>query len=318
MDEHAHHYVGVEIGATKLQAIRGTAEGRVLDALRVPAAVEGGAAAIQAQVTEMVCRLCDTYDDVAAVGIGFGGPVDEASGRVVMSHQVEGWHNAPLAADLEAACGRPCRLCNDTDCATLAEARVGAGAGHDPAFYTNIGSGIGGGLYANGKLYTGPFGAMEIGHTWAYSRLLARSDRVEDLCSGWAIQRRAAELVESGRWTVMPDPGDGAVGPPDAAAVARAWLAGDPLATRLMEDVLDTFATALCNVISLVNPRVVIIGGGVALLGPPLLERLRASVQSQLLFKAFADNFSILPAQLGEDAVPVGALLLAATEAAIS
>jgi len=313
MDKHAHHYVGVEIGATKLQVIRGTAEGRVLDALRAPA--EGGAAAIQSQVTEMVCRLCDTYDDVASVGIGFGGPVDEASGRVVMSHQVEGWHDAPLAADLEAACGRPCRLGNDTDCATLAEARVGAGAGHDPAFYTNIGSGIGGGLYANGKLYTGPFGAMEIGHTWAYSRLLARSGRVEDLCSGWAIQRRAAELAEAGRWTATPDPSDGTVGPPDAAAVARAWLDEDPTATRLMEDVIETFATALCNVISLVNPRVVIIGGGVALLGPPLLERLRASVQSQLLFKAFADNFSILSAQLGEDAVPVGALLLAATEA---
>ena len=304
-------YIGVEIGATKLQVALGTAQGGVVEMLRETAHAESGAHAILDQVVRMVRRLCVGHD-VAAVGVGFGGPVDEAGGRAITSHQVVGWDDIPLVRHLEEACGHPCVLDNDANCAALAEAIAGAGKGFDATFYTNIGSGIGGGLVIQGSVYAGRLGSMEIGHTWVDSKLEGHPGRLEDLCSGWAIARRARKMSGGGASDQSLD--NPALGTLDAEETARRWLSGDPAATRLMEDVIDSFAQALCNVIALLNPPVIVVGGGVALIGSPLISGLTASVRRQLLFKPFAENFTIMPAHYGEDAVPVGALLLAARD----
>jgi len=226
--------------------------------------------------------------------------VDDEEGTVVLSHQVAGWENRPLRRWVEQRFALPCRLANDTDAATLAEAVRGAGAGRRCTFYTNIGSGIGGGLARDGKLYTGRRGAMEFGHTWIWSPLEGRWDHVEYFCSGWAVSKRAAQM--SGRRE-----------PPDAARILEAWQNGDRQATGLMEDVIETLARGLCNVVAMLNPDVIVIGGGMALAGAPLFDAIREAV-AQHVFQPFADNFTIEPAGLGEMAVPVGALLLAGEE----
>ena len=91
--------------------------------------------------------------------------MDSAAGRVVRSFHVPGWDGFPLARWAEQAFNAPCRIENDTNCGALAEARLGAGAGAEVVFYTNVGTGIGGGLVIAGRLYTRPVGCCEVGHT---------------------------------------------------------------------------------------------------------------------------------------------------------
>src|SRR5206468_11760890 len=102
---------------------------------------------------------------IKGVGIGFGGPVDDATRTVIKSHQIEGWDNFPLADWISDMLGWPADLGNDADVAGLAEALFGAGQGLSPIFYITIGSGIGGGLIIKGEIYRGcGRGAAEIGH----------------------------------------------------------------------------------------------------------------------------------------------------------
>jgi glucokinase len=178
-------------------------------------------------------------------------------------------------------------------------------------FYTNIGSGIGGGLVKNGELYVGHLGAMEFGHTWTFSELEGRWDIVENLCSGWAIGRRARQMVGEAADNLLVQLSDGQLERIDARLVAEAWQRGDAIACRLMDDMVRAFSRALANVVALLNPDTIVIGGGVALVGEPLFRALR-HVTLKYAFAPFTKNFTIEPASLGERCVPVGALLMAA------
>src|SRR5205823_8722743 len=125
-----------------------------------------------------------------AVGIGFGGPVDDATRGVLKSHQVGGWQGFPLADWAEEALNLPAALGNDADCGALAEALFGAGKGLSPVFYMTIGSGIGGGLVIDGEVYRGAGkGAVEVGHL----RMMTPDgpQPLELVASGWAIDRAA-------------------------------------------------------------------------------------------------------------------------------
>jgi len=198
---------------------------------------------------------------------------------------------------------------NDTNCGALAEARLGAGAGAKVVFYTNIGSGIGGGIVIDGQLYSRPFGAAEIGHTKLWDPAAGDYCIVERLCSGWSINRMAREQVAAGK---MPQVLALAGGKPEnvtAEHVGQAAAEGDPAAIALIEAAARNFAVALCNVIALLNPDTIVVGGGVSLMGDLFFAPLRAAV-ARSVFKPYADNYQIVPSGLGENVVLVGALLI--------
>src|ERR687884_1917828 len=183
------HYLGIEIGGTKLQLGVGPGDGTLAGLWRgnVDAAAggEGIRRQIVAAVPELLARAGLDRSQLKAVGIGFGGPVDDATRGVLKSHQVGGWDGFPLAAWAEEALGLPAALGNDADCAGLAEALFGAGQGLSPIFYITIGSGIGGGLIINGEIYRGcGRGAAEIGHL----RIDAKHV-LENVASGWGIEQ---------------------------------------------------------------------------------------------------------------------------------
>ena len=155
-------------------------------------------------------------ETLKGVGIGFGGPVDDATRSVIKSHQIAGWDGFPLADWIGESLGLPAVLGNDADVAGLAEALFGAGRGVSPVFYITIGSGIGGGLIVNGEIMRGTGrGAAEIGHLKVRDPRseTGRLETLENIASGWAIGRRAHEIFEK-----------------DATAehVARAAAKGDP------------------------------------------------------------------------------------------
>ena len=180
-------YLGVEIGGTKLQAGVCNRKGQ-LKALRRASVMRGcGARGILHQLENIIPPLLDSHD-IEAVGVGFGGPVDSGRGRVVRSFQVAGWTRFPLRQWFEKKFKLPVVVENDTNVAALAEATVGAGKGKHVVFYSNVGTGIGGGLVIDGTLYNGRFGAMEIGHT--KTLLNGTCATLESLASGLAIENR--------------------------------------------------------------------------------------------------------------------------------
>src|SRR5256885_1163787 len=143
-------YLGIEIGGTKLQLGVGAGDGVLRGLWRGAVDVAAGADGIRRQITAAVPELLQKAElslgNLRGVGIGFGGPVDDATRTVIRSHQIQGWDNFPLADWVADLVGLPAVLGNDADVAALAEALHGAGKRLSPIFYVTIGSGIGGGL----------------------------------------------------------------------------------------------------------------------------------------------------------------------------
>ena len=147
---------------------------------------------IRRQIAQAAKPLIERHR-TTAIGFGFGGPVDSRAGRVVKSHQIHGWDAFPLIAWCGEQFGLPAVLANDTDAGGLAEARFGAGRGRRVVFYTNVGSGVGGALVIDGRLYCdGERVTAEIGHVRPGVYADRPDQTVESLASGWAISDACA------------------------------------------------------------------------------------------------------------------------------
>ena len=301
------HLLAIEIGGSKLQLIAGDETGRILDRRRFAVDRAQGGAGIRAQIAGALPELIARWQP-RAIGVGYGGPVDWKTGRIVKSHHIEGWDDFPLAEWLTSTTQLPAFVENDANVAALGEALHGAGIGFDPVLWVNIGSGIGGGLVVNGRLYHGAVpGEIEIGHL----RLDPGGTIVEDRCSGWNIDRRILQEVAA-----QPDSPLAqlvAAHPPggEARHLAAALAQRDPLAQTILDDALGTLAFALSHAVQLLHPQVIIVGGGLSLLGEPVRSALEKALP-HFIMDAFLPGPKILLAALREDAVPVGALALAA------
>jgi glucokinase len=316
-------FLGIEIGGTKLQLGIGPGDGTLAGLWRgdvdVAAGPEGIRRQISAAVPELLAKSQLDRSRLAGVGIGFGGPVDDASRTIIKSHQIEGWDNFPLEKWISDLIGLPAVLGNDADVAGLAEALFGAGKGLSPIFYITVGSGIGGALIINGEIYRGcGRGAGEIGHLLIRRLSTEPSIKLvpvtlEDMASGWAIGQAAEKLIESqvGRQSQMSRMAKSKGGSITAQMVAEAAMSGDAAALNLLREASSALVEGVCNVIALFCPRRIIIGGGVSLMGEELFfQPLRQLVASRV-FKPFADCYDIVPAALGEAVVVHGALALA-------
>src|SRR5579862_6703376 len=197
-------FLGIEIGGTKLQLGVGAGDGVLAALWRGPVDVAAGPEGIRRQITtavpELLARAGLERSQLQGVGIGFGGPVDDATRTIIKSHQIEGWDNFPLAAWVSDVVGLPAALGNDADVAGLAEALHGAGKGLSPIFYVTIGSGIGGGFIIDGEIYRGVGrGAAEIGHlrmrSAAGTRMRSGADTLESFASGWGMESASQSLL---------------------------------------------------------------------------------------------------------------------------
>jgi len=299
---------GIEIGGTKLQVVLGGPGGTIRQRQRLPVDRDRGAEGIRAGI-EATFRAWNVAP--AAVGVGFGGPVDWQTGRIATSHQVKGWSGFELAPWLTQRLGCPAFLENDANVAALAEAVAGAGKAYANVFYVTLGSGVGGGLVVDGRLYHGAVpGETEVGHL----RLDRAGATLESRCSGWAVDKRIREAVGQHPGSTLAEL-VGAASPGEARFLAPALERGDPVAQSILRETAADLAFGLSHVVHLLHPQVIILGGGLSLLGEPL----QAAVQDQLpplLMESFRPGPPIATARLGEDAVPVGALVLAATRLA--
>ena len=304
--ETSRSLVAIEIGGTKLQICVGADDGRLFERRR--AAVEAGRGADG--IREWIAR---TLPDVIgprqplAIGVGYGGPVERRTGRIVKSHHVPGWDDFPLGEWLAGMTGIPVLVDNDANMAAFGEAIHGAGRGCDPVFYVNAGSGVGGGLVCGGRLFHGAGSAeAEIGHL----RLGPAGEITEDYCSGWSIDRRIRQAVADSpdcplAERVRADPGH------EARHLAAAVAEGDPLAAEILDGAACKLALAVSHVAHLVHPEIIVLGGGISLLGEPW-RRAVASHLGRFLMEALRPGPRVVLSSLREDAVPVGALAVAA------
>jgi len=299
-------FVGIEIGGTKLQLVAGSGAGEIRDRHRLPIDVELGAAGIRQQIEKALPQLVEA-SSAQAVGVGFGGPVEREQGRIAKSHQVAGWSDFPMVEWLRELVGVPVVIENDANTAALGEARCGAGRDHRAVFYITMGSGIGGGLVVKGQVYHGAKpGESEIGHL----RLDPSGTLVEKRCSGWAVDLKIRDAIRAEPEGILARRVA-----KESRAEARYLLgamdAGDVSAQRIFEETMDELAFALSHVVHLFHPDMIVLGGGLSLMG----ERLRVAVADRIpgmIMEVMRPGPAIALAQLSEDAVPVGALLLAA------
>lgn len=296
-------FVGIEIGGTKLQIVFGDGSGKIHERRRFEVDRTQGGAGIRRQIEG---ALKDLTEKPAGIGVGFGGPVDWQTGQICCSHQIEGWSDFPLGQWLGSLAGVPVRVDNDANLAALGEASCGTGVGFNPVFYVTLGSGVGGGLVVNGSVYHGAKpGESEIGHI----RLDREGTILESRCSGWAVDATIRKLTQSGASSILcqligPEPGG------EARHLPRALEEGDAAALKILHETAEDLAFGLSHVTHLFHPAVIVLGGGLSLLGEPW----RAAVARELprfVMKAFGTGPQVRLAALGEDAVPVGALIAA-------
>jgi len=340
--------LGIEIGGTKLQLGVGRGDGPPLVEIeRLDIEPERGAEPIRVEIARAARRLIDRHE-ITAIGIGFGGPVDVATGRTITSHQVEGWQEFPLGEWSRDTFGLPTVVSNDSDSAGLAEARFGAGKGHRVVFYTNVGSGIGGALVIDGQLYRGGSGvASELGHLRPGLQCDRPDRTLESMASGFgitaAVQARLAgegshrmESLVRGERPTEPDAVrqrliereeadekdaadllercEGQIDRLTTKTIAEAAAAGNRLAREVFNNACQAFGWAIAQMATLIAPNVVVLGGGVSLVGDELLlVPLRNHVR-RYVFPPLDGTFDVVRASLGEEVVVHGVLALAAEQ----
>jgi glucokinase len=304
-------FLGIEIGGTKLQLGLGRGDGQLLGLWRGSVDAAAGGEGIRKQITAAVPELLKSAGldrgQLRGVGVGFGGPTDDDTQRVIKSHHIAGWHGFPLAAWLSDVIGLSTVICNDADVAGLGEVMFGAGKGLSPVFYITVGTGIGGGLVIDGEIYRGVGrGASEIGHLLVNDVGSDRLVILEEVSAGWGIEARARQLQrERGAFADL--------GPEllTVKRLAEAARGGHAEAQAVLGEAVDRLALAVRQAVVLLCPRRVVIGGGVSLTGDELFfEPLRRLVAERGM-EAFAGLTDIVPAALGEEVVVHGALALA-------
>lgn len=306
--------VGIEIGGTKLQLGLGTPSGDILDICKDKVDPEMGGLGIrewlQKSIPAFIKKAERKYGAVKALACGFGGPINSNEGRVLKSIQIKGWQDFPIQDWLQKTFSLPALVINDSNAAAWGEYRRGFGSGCQHFFYTNIGSGVGGGFVFNGTLYDGQgFGAGEFGHTlvpdWT-SEISGTAEEIEKLCSGWSIESRLNKpgyvpsdsfLFSKGSRISTKDLGE-------------AGRKGDRFALQEIDHIASSIGTGLANVLCLTSVERIAIGGGVSNMGDILINPIR-NYTEKYAFITNRGNYQVGRCSLGDSIVLVGSILLA-------
>ncbi|MBR5100130.1 MAG: ROK family protein [Bacteroidales bacterium] len=295
-------HLGLDVGGTNLAAAVIDSRFNILSRASIPA---GAGRSIEAITDDMakvsilaVERAGISMEDVAGWGIGMPSCVNARTNLLVHANCF-GWHNVPIYDYLRGKLPLDVKIDNDANCAALGEALAGAARGHENALMLTLGTGVGGGIILDGKIYAGADGmGAELGH----SKLVFEGERctcgqkgcLEAYCSATALQRDAARAGFEG----------------DARAVFDAAKSGNPVAEGLVDRYIAYLAAGLSTFITIFRPEIIILGGGVAAAGDRLFVPLREKM-CECTFGAEEIGLPpVIPALLGNDAGLVGAAFL--------
>jgi glucokinase len=298
------HVIALDVGGTGMKAALVGAEGELLHRARRATGRERGPDAVVEHILGFAAELRaygeEHYGEPAsAAGVAVPGIVDAERGIAAYSANL-GWRDVPLRDLLAARLGGvPVALGHDVRTGGLAEGRIGAGKGADRFLFVPLGTGIAGAIGIDGRVEAGAHGfAGEIGH------IVVRPGGVPCPCGQTGcLERYASAAAVTEAWaTASGDP------EADAADCAKAVASGDPRAEKIWQEAVDALADGLVTALTLLDPRTIIIGGGLAEAGETLFTPLREAVRGRITFQKLP---SVVPAALGDTAGCLGAGLLA-------
>ena len=307
--------IGVDVGGTKVAAALVTTSGEIRQKARVPMVSTGDSAAGFSAVRSAIEAIYSAAPEAVVTGIGIcsPGPLDPTTGVVLNPPNLPCWRNFPLAAATEKAFGVPTRVDNDGNAAGLAEALWGAAAGYRNVFYATLGTGIGAGIVFDRKIYHGRTGsAAEGGHVSIDYRGpvcgCGKRGCIEALASGPRIALRAREKLAAGMESSILTHA-GSIGQVQAEHVGAAFREGDAVAVEVLTETAFLLTVWLGNIVDLLEPDVIVVGGGMAELMSSFFDRMRADLPSWCLNQR-AGEIPIVLARYGADAGIAGAAAL--------
>jgi glucokinase len=314
-------FLGVDIGGTKIAAGLVDREGKILKQIRKPMVATGSAeAGLQAVISAIdeMAALAVPYGGFQSIGICAPGPLDPRAGIILNPPNLPCWRNFPLAEKLRQKYEQPVHVDKDSNAAALAETRWGAARGYHYVFYITLGTGIGTGLVLDGKMYRGKNGAAgEGGHMTidphGPSCGCGKPGCIEILAAGPAIGARARAKIsaEPSRGKAIVELAKGDVRAVASEHVAQAYAAGDPLAREILEETIALLTAWLSNIVDLLDPDILVIGGGVSLMLRPFYEELKAGLVRWSV-NPYAADIPLVQAHYGADAGIAGGAALCA------
>lgn len=307
--------LALDIGGTKLAVAVVTRDGRPLEMLVEPTRRAEGADAVLGRLFRLgaaarAAALAQGLPDIGAVGISCGGPLNRETGVLEGPLHLPGWIDVPIVSLAEQAFGVPAVLENDATAAAWGEFRYGRGVGAATMLYLTVSTGIGGGAVIDGRLHHGAAGnGGEYGHIMVQRGgrvcLCGRRGCLEAYASGTAIAARAREALAAGESSALA-----ALPAVRAEDVSQAAVDGDALAARIWTETTELLAIAVTDLVNVLEPDLVVLGGGVTRSG----ERLLAPVRDAVLRDAMppsASRVSVMAAGLGDAVGVVGAAAIA-------
>ena len=302
----------VEIGGTKQQLAIIDETGAILDLVCGKFPLPNGAIDVLNWIEANFPPLLKKYS-VEAIGVGYGGILESQTGRVLLSVQVPGWQDFMLRDWFEEKFSIRTVVVNDTVCGGYAEYMLGSGRGYKSFYYTNIGTGIGGAMFFDGKTYDGVgYGGVYMGNTYVGNPLGAPGDvlKLENFCSGVAIERRLRTPGRIPADSMLMELCGGDTAKLSCYDLKKAADAGDAFALSELELFAGVYGVTLANFITLFSPQRVAIGGGVANMGDVLMNPIRRHTE-KFVFESAQGRYDIVQCELMDENVLVGAALYA-------
>jgi len=311
------YYVGIDLGGTNIKAGVVDSDGKLLNKLSIKTRAERSMEEIIHDMgtlaADVIADAKLTASDIEAIGIGSPGTPDNKEGLLVFSANLP-FNNAPMRQLIRDVIDLPVYIDNDANCAAMAEAVAGAAKGSMDSVTITLGTGVGAGIIANGRIYSGFNQAgSEFGHTVLVSGGLpcgcGRKGCFEKYAAATALARMSVEAAEAHPESILKDVIE-EQGGPNAKAAFIAMRKGDKVAADVIDMYTDYLADGLANAINAFMPEILVIGGGVCNEGDPLLIPLREKTMSRPYFGPGVKKTEIRIAQMGNDAGIVGAAMM--------
>jgi glucokinase len=307
-------FIGVDLGGTRIRAGTVDDDGRLLARTETLSDARRGPAAVLETLRRTITELAPSLDDIAGLGVACAGQIHAATGVVVQAPNL-GWTNVPLAHDLRHSLDVPVIVENDVRSAAWGEFIAGGGHAGDSLINVFVGTGLGSGAVIDGRLWAGASNAAgEVGHTQVVPDGMAcpcgARGYLERYVSGSGFQQRLREALAAGTETALEARAGGDPARLSASMVYETAKDGDAFARRVWDDAVHYLTVTLANYVTVLNPRMLVLGGGVIETVPALFDAAVAGIPPLTTILA-REVLRIERARLGDWSGVVGAVLLA-------
>lgn len=305
------YIIGIDLGGTKISGAIADMDGSILNKITIPTLAGKGALTVVGRIADTIIKLMESrsasYGEVSGIGIGSPGFVNSKKGYIAFASNLSGFNNLPIVDMIEERLKIKTYLENDAKAAALGEMWFGSGGDCSNFIYLTVSTGIGGAIVYNGDIFTGSSNmAGEIGHTILNPEGpkcgCGHNGCLEAYASGTAIARLANERLKECEDSLLKEYDN-----ITSKEVFDAASRGDKLASDVVDYSLHYLGIGIANLVTLINPERIIIGGGVSMAGQIIIDKVWEEVKANS-FKPMYENLSIVPAKLKADAGVIGAL----------